>query len=90
VLSILLIGLGMATILLYAFVFLLDIQTQNQARTVVFNGLIYLHLGIVLWLGWHSIKRRNKMLIATITIIAILQLLITYIPFFQEIFHLEI
>lgn len=90
VLTIFLIGLSMTTILLYTFVFLLDILTENQARTVVFNGLIYLHLGIVFWLGWHSIRKRNKMLIATIIIIASLQLLITYIPFFQEIFHLEI
>lgn len=88
--TIMLIGLAITTILLYTFVFALQSYSETIARTIVFNGLIYLHLGIVFVLGWHSIKKGNKMIIATIILIAALQLLITYTPFFQTLFHLEV
>jgi P-type Ca2+ transporter type 2C len=90
IMTILTIGLSMTLILLYIFFFSLQTQTEAFARTIVFNSLIYFHLAIVLFLGWHSIKKGNLMLIATIILIAIIQLLITYLPFFQELFHLAI
>jgi len=90
ILTILLIGLSLATLLLTIFAYMLHHNTEAQARTVVFNGLIYLHLLIMIVLGWHSIKKGNIFLIFTIVLIAILQLIITYVPLFQQIFHLEI
>jgi hypothetical protein len=40
--------------------------------------------------GWHSVKRGNRFLILTVVIIALLQLVITYVPFLRDIFHLAI
>lgn len=85
-----LIGFSMATALLAIFTFLLNIVTESQARTVVFNLLIYFHLLIVIALGWHSIKKGNLFLILTVIIIFLLQIVITFTPLFQEIFRLQI
>jgi magnesium-transporting ATPase (P-type) len=80
----------MAATLLIIYALLLPSVTQAAARTVVFNLLIYFHLLFVLIIGWQSLRRGNFFLVATVLIILALQLLITYIPFFQEIFQLEI
>ncbi|HEY9656855.1 MAG TPA: HAD-IC family P-type ATPase, partial [Allocoleopsis sp.] len=85
-----LVGFGLAGILLAIFAFMLQTNSEAQARTVVFNLLIYLHLLLVIGLGWNSLKRGNRFIIWTILIIGALQLTITYVPFFREIFHLAI
>lgn len=90
VLIICMIGFALAEFLILLFMYLLQSQPEPQARTTVFNGLIYLHLLMVIGLGWHSIKKGNKFLIFTIILIAALQLIITYTPFFQKIFHLAV
>jgi Ca2+-transporting ATPase len=90
VLYIAFIGFFMAATLLIIYALLLPSVTQAAARTVVFNLLIYFHLLFVLIIGWQSLRRGNFFLVATVLIILALQLLITYIPFFQEIFQLEI
>lgn len=84
------IGLSISCSLLLLFYLILPHMPEAQARTIVFNGLIYLHLLMVIYLGWHSLKKGNKFLIFTIILIAVLQLTITYVPFFQKIFHLAV
>jgi P-type Ca2+ transporter type 2C len=89
VLLIFIIGFALAEFLILLFAYLLQTQPEIQARTMVFNGLIYLHLLIVIGFGWHSLKKGNFFIIFTIILIVILQLTITYVPFFQGIFHLQ-
>jgi len=90
ILLILLIGLSISTVLLGVFTYLLGRVPEAVARTVVFDLLIFFHMGIVIALGWHSIKKGHFLLIFTVLLIIFLQLLITFTPFFQAIFHLQI
>lgn len=90
ILLIVVVGLALAEFLIILFASLLQHQPEQQARTIVFNALIYLHLLLVIVLGWHSLKKGNSFLIATILLIGMLQLAITFIPFFQEVFQLAI
>ena len=85
-----LVGFGLSGFLLVIYHFLLQSMPETNARTIIFNLLIYLHLLLVIGLGWHSLKKGNKFIIFTIVFIALLQLTITYVPFFREIFHLAI
>lgn len=89
-LQIFLIGFSISGSLLLLFYFSLQHLSEAKARTLVFNGLIYLHLLMVVILGWHSLKKGNFMIIFTIILIAALQLMITFVPFFQQFFHLAI
>ncbi len=82
------IGLALAEFMLFYYINLLETYSVEQARTSVFNGLIYLHLLIVIGFGWHSIKKGNLFLIGTILFIFLLQIFVTNNPFFQEILHL--
>ena len=84
------IGFSLSGSLLLLFYLILPHMPEAQARTIIFNGLIYMHLLIVIFLGWHSIKHGNKFLIFTIILIAVLQMVITFVPFFQRIFHLAV
>lgn len=90
ILVILIVGFALAEFLILLFAHYLQFRSEAQARTIVFNGLIYLHLLMVIVLGWHSLRRGNIFLIFTILLIAALQLIITFIPFFQKIFQLAI
>jgi Ca2+-transporting ATPase len=90
ILLIALIGFSMATALLGIFTYLLTIVPQAVARTVIFNLLIYFQLLTVVGIGWHSIKKGNRFLIFTVILITILQLIVTFTPFFQEILRLQI
>jgi P-type Ca2+ transporter type 2C len=90
ILLIALIGFSMATALLAIFTYMLDIAPQAVARTVTFNLLIYFQLLVVIGIGWRSLEKGNRFLIFTIVFISILQIIITFTPFFQQIFHLQI
>ena len=90
ILLIALIGLSMSTTLLGIFTFLLTIVPEAVARTIVFDLLIFSHMGVVLAFGWHSVKKGHIFLIFTVILIIMLQLLITFTPIFQEIFRLQI
>jgi Ca2+-transporting ATPase len=80
-------GLGLAGFLLVIYMLLLSFTTQTLARTVTFNLLIVCHLLITLFVrgGLFPI---NKLLLITIAGTGIIQLIITTLPFFQNIFHL--
>jgi Ca2+-transporting ATPase len=84
------IGFGMAGILLIIYYYLLHLTSEAAARTATFNLLIYFHLLFVMIIGYRSLKRGNIFLVLTVLTILALQLIITYTPFFQEIFHLEV
>ncbi len=90
ILLIILIGLSISTILLGLFIFLLNRVPEAVARTVVFDLLIFFHMGLVIVLGWNSIRRGHLLLIFSVLLIIFLQLLITFVPAFQTIFHLQI
>jgi len=90
ILLIALIGFSMATALLGIFTYLLDIVPEAVARTITFDLLIFFHMGIVIALGWHSIKKGHLFLIFTVLLIIALQLIITFTPIFQDIFRLQI
>ena len=90
ILLIALIGLSIAAALLGIYTYLLSITSEAVARTATFNLLIYAQLLVVIGLGWHSIKRGNRFLIFTVLFIFLLQLIITFTPAFQDIFHLQL
>lgn len=83
-------GIALAEFMLFYYVNLLETYTVDQARTSIFNALIYLHLLIVIGFGWHSIRKGNIFLIVTVIFIFLLQLFVTHNPFFQEILHLSL
>lgn len=85
-----LIGFSMSGTLLIIYIVLLQILPEAQSRTAIFNLLIYFHLIFVLIIGRHSLKKGNFLLMATVLIILALQILITFTPFFQKIFHLAV
>lgn len=89
-LSIMLIGFSMTAVLLGTYYYLLQVATEASARTAVFNLLVYLHLLFVLILGRQSLRKGNLLLIFTVIGILALQIIITYIPFFHTIFHIEL
>lgn len=83
-------GLGMAVLFLVTFSVLLQSHSISFARTVVFNLLIVMHMGVALLVRGQSPFRANKLLLLTILFTLLLQLLITTVPVFQNIFHLEL
>lgn len=88
VLTILLVGFALSTLLVIIFIIVLRTSMENEARTVVFNLMIYFHLLIVIGFGWRSLQKGNMFLVATIIFIFILQLTVSNVPFFQDLLHL--
>lgn len=88
ILTISFIGVALCAFLLFIFNLLLSNNSEAEARTVVFNLLIFSRLIIATILGRHAIKRGNLLLIVTVIIILVLQIIITITPVFQNIFHL--
>lgn len=88
ILFIFILGFGMAICLITIFSILLVTNSQEVARTVTFNLLIYFHLLIVLVIGRQSFRKGNLFLIFTILIIVAMQISINIIPIFQQIFQL--
>lgn len=82
------IGLSIALFLLATFSFLLQGHSETFSRTIVFNLLIFSHLTLAFFLRGGSIFKFNKLFFVTIFVTVILQLIITNVAFFQEIFHL--
>ncbi len=85
-----LIGFTLSGFLLALFAFLLQNTTETQARGAIFNLFIYFHLLIVMGIGWQSLKKGNVFLVFTVVLIFLLQVIISTIPFFQQIFHLRV
>lgn len=61
---------------------------ELKSRTVVFNFLIFSHLFLAITIHKRLFSNPNWFLIITVIITTILQLTITFVPFFENIFHL--
>jgi P-type Ca2+ transporter type 2C len=81
-------GFGLAFLLLGIYGVLLESVSVDKARTIVFNLLVFSHMMLAFVVRRQSIFRLNKMLILSVILILSLQMAITIIPVFQEIFQL--
>lgn len=86
---ILTVGLGLASFLFLTYIFLLNTVTEIQARTIVFNLLVFMHMGIAFIVRGKSMFKMNRFLVLGVILTILLQILITTLPFFQSIFHLK-
>ncbi len=84
------IGGGLTVLLLFVFWTLLKITSEGIARTIVFNLLIFSHLTVSVFIRGQSIFKLNRLHIVTILLTIALQIFITFTPFFQKIFRLEL
>lgn len=86
---ILTVGFLLSILFLAIFKLLLDItSSETFARTIVFNALIFSHMTIAFIVRGGSIFKMNKFLIIGVLVTLLLQAMITFTPFFQNIFHL--
>lgn len=85
---ILTIGFTLATILLISFNYFLGIKSELFAKTAIFNILIFSHLILAFLVRGGSIFKFNRLLFVSVILTVILQLVITTVPFFQNIFKL--
>lgn len=81
------IGLGLATLLLALFTFLLRTGSELYARTIIFNLLVIFHVGIA-FLVRRGPVRGNLFLVWSVVVILLLQILITFHPSTQSLFRL--
>lgn len=82
------VGFGFSFALLLLYKILLGSYSETFARTITFNTLIISHLFIALAVRKGSFFRPNRLLIITFIGTFLLQILISTVPFFQNIFHL--
>jgi Ca2+-transporting ATPase len=87
---ILMVGGGLTAFLLLSFYLALRITSPDVARTIVFNLLILSHLGISVFIKGKSLFHLSRFHIVTLILTIAIQTLITFNPFFQDIFHLEL
>ena len=86
---ILTVGLSLSILFLLIFKITLSLtNSETFSRTVVFNVLILSHMGIAFVVRRRSIFKMNKFLIVGVLFTALIQVVITFTPFFQNIFHL--
>lgn len=81
------IGFGLSFFLLVVFKIFLASNTEILARTITFNLLIILHLMITFVVRGGLFPLNRFLIIAVLGTLG-LQILITFTPFFQNIFHL--
>jgi len=89
VIFIMMVGFCLSIILLLIFYSIISFGgSEKLARTVIFNALIFSHMGIAFIVRGKSILKFNPLLVWGVLVIIILQIIITFTPFFQTIFHL--
>lgn len=88
ILFITIVGFTLALVLLIIFSFLLKTSGQAQARTIIFNLLIFSHMLIAFIVRGKNIFTFNPFLLFSVAFIIFAQVVITNTPFFQKIFHL--
>ncbi|MEK7450418.1 MAG: calcium-translocating P-type ATPase, PMCA-type [Patescibacteria group bacterium] len=81
-------GISLAFILLLVFKLSLGVYSQTLSRTIIFNLLVFSHMVLAFLIRGKSMFKVNKFLIIGVTITLILQAIITFNPFFQNIFRL--
>lgn len=83
------VGFSISFILLFIFSTLLENGSSDTlARTIIFNTLIASHMVLAFIVRGRLIFRLNKFLIIGVLFTIILQVAITFNPFFQQIFRL--
>ncbi len=82
------VGFAVSGLLIFIFSMLLKSNSEVFSRTVIFNLLVLFHFGIVLLVRGREMLSPNKFLFISLAIIFTLQIAITFVPFFQRIFHL--
>lgn len=82
------VGISLALTLIGVFYLLLQSQSEIFSKTIIFNLLIFSHLTLAFVVRGGSIFKINKLLFASVFITIILQIIISFTPFFQKIFHL--
>lgn len=82
------IGFTLAIILTIIFSLLLKTQSEISSKTIIFNLLIFSHLGLAFLVRGGSIFKFNKLLFISVAVTICLQLLISFNPFLQNIFRL--
>ncbi len=83
-------GLNIAAVLTLLYILLLPNYSVEFSRTIVFNALIVMHLGMAFFMRGQSLLRPNKFLILAVSATIILQIIISTIPVFQDIFQLSL
>lgn len=83
------VGFGLALALLAIYQYLLDSMSVDKARTIIFNLLVLSHMMLAFIVRRQSIFRLNKMLLLSVICILSLQMIITILPIFQQIFQLD-
>jgi len=84
-----LIGFSLSLFLLLIFYLIINFgKSETLARTVVFNVLIFSHMGLAFVVRGKSLLKFNPLLVWGVLGIITLQIAITFTPFFQTIFHL--
>lgn len=83
------VGFSMAVLLLLIFYSTMKLSgSETLARTIVFNALIFFHMGLAFVVRGKSLFKFNPILIWGVLGILVLQIIITFTPFLQKIFHL--
>ena len=85
---ILAVGFTLAAILILIFNSLLEENSQIYSKTIIFNVLIFSHLGLAFLVRGRAMFKFNKLLVFSVILTIILQFTITTVPFFQDIFKL--
>jgi P-type Ca2+ transporter type 2C len=85
---ILIAGFSLAFFLLAVFKLLLGIYSPTLTRTIIFNLLIISHMCLAFIVRGKAIFKFNKFLTIGVIITLLLQIIITFTPFFQKIFRL--
>lgn len=84
-----LVGFSLSFFLLSIFYLIINLgRSEILARTVVFNLLIFSHMGLAFLVRGKSFFKFNPFLTWGTAGIILLQIIITFSPFFQDVFHL--
>lgn len=81
-------GLALSFIFLAIFKISLGVYSEKLSRTIVFNFLIVSHMILAFVVRGKSMFKFNKFLVIGVLLTLVLQAIITFNPFFQNIFRL--
>jgi P-type Ca2+ transporter type 2C len=82
------VGLLLALMFIVVFQIMLNFGTETFARTVVFNLLVFSHLMLAFVVRGRLLFRGNIYLVLTVLFTLALQIIISFTPFFQNLFKI--
>jgi P-type Ca2+ transporter type 2C len=82
-------GVVIGAVSLGVFLYMLQVVGVHQARTITFNTIVALQLGLVFFIRDKQPFFTNKILLASILVSVLLQLMIFFVPPFPTVFHHE-